>query len=123
MALIDVVKKKSVNFPRGKATVSAKKLPIGVSKIRIALSREGWPDTGQEIAQLRCEVSMDNGLTWPFHAAIGVMGGDFINRDGSIASESFLAIDLPEKDNPNRMLRGTINIEVPMKTAINIQVE
>lgn len=110
-------------YNQGVDTFGPVSIPVGATKLTLRATRDGWPDTGAEVIQIMARLSLNGGNTWVDWAGFGTYGGDARQRDGSIAAESTMVIDLPDPQNPQRQLRGVITIQRALNTAITVTTE
>lgn len=98
-------------------------IPVGTDKHVVSVSRESWPDTGASVIEVSALCSFDGGLTWMFAGGFTAHGGESPPhfRTGLPQAESFMAIPLPDLDNPLRRLKVSIRPAVPLRTRLTVE--
>ena len=111
------------NYPSAKQTSGVYDVALGVTQVTLRASRLSWPNTGQEVIQASFDLSFDGGATWisPY-CGFGARGGDYYFRTGILAEYSMVTIALPQPDNPNRKIRGTMNTTTNLRTKIEAEI-
>ena len=109
-------------IPMGKFESVICKLPLDCNATRVFVKRDGWPDTGGDVIEIKKWFSFDDGATWLFGGSSTHVGGDWVHRDGNIMADSILTtFDIPNSKANNRLIKIELNPMVPLDTAISIQ--
>ncbi len=110
-------------YPTGRNVSGAYTVPVGITQITLRASRVSWPDTGAEVIRASFDLSMDGGATWisPY-CGFGAMGGDHYDRNDVLMPYSWVQIRLPQPDNPNRRIRGGMNVISSLRTGIEVEM-
>ena len=108
----------------GRASVSVA-LESGVTSFGVQADCVNWPERGHAVSVVRlmAEISYDGGLNYREHNAIGA-GGErpaqgFV-ADGSVSG---FASRLRDPQNPNRMIRVTLEVSEPLDTRVILETD
>lgn len=99
-------------------------MALGVIEIKATFTRENWPLTNVDpVLTVSVEASLDGGATFPFSAATTWRGGIVVNSRTGVpnASESISLRGIPEPDNPNRMIRASVDVLSQLRTAVTLE--
>lgn len=110
-------------YNQGTDSIGPVAIQLGASRLQVRATRDAWPSTGGEVFSVLMQISLDGGNTWQDWGGFGAFGGDIRHRDGSIAPESTFSIQLPDTQNPQRQLRGTVTVNRALNTAITVDVQ
>lgn len=78
---------------------------VGANRYMLGIVRDGLPDTTEEVVKVRLHLSTDGGGTFRTFAHFGTIGGVLlIPGTHDVLASSEVWGDLPEPDNPNRLL-------------------
>ena len=110
-------------LPAGTRNFSLLSVPVGMTRLTLALDRTDWTDANVKIA-LTLELSLDAGVTWQSVGGLTSEGGPPpVQLPGrplpaNITSGTW---QFPEETNSNRRLRGTLVISGgPLKTTATL---
>lgn len=101
--------------------ISSVKVPVGATMVRARIDRR---DMDLSLTVLwGLELSLDGGKTWISHGGASAVGKPFYDPDTmKSATESWFETSLPEPKNPNRMLRGKMDLSKNSKLGLIIEV-
>src|SRR5580765_5947368 len=120
------------NAPPGTQTSEELVIENSASRFTIALSRDAWPDTGEEVVRAGLEISYDDGGNWQYLAAFGAMGGDTGSPESTFSSElpdspppplSPEHDPPPPPEPPLRRIRATVRNLVTLSTTVTFGLE
>lgn len=121
------------NIPPGSITSDELVVPADATVFDLSLTREAWPDTGEEVIHCGLEVSFDDGQSWQYLAAFGVSGDDNSLPESSFSSaiSDYPSPPLsPEHDPPPppqqpplRKVRATLKNFVTLSTTVTFSME
>lgn len=110
----DEVLPMATRAPAAAQTFSARPIPLGVQCLGLRLNRTEFANVTSRVL-FRLEVSLDGGTTWPTAVDPGIFmevstrGGVYM-VEGVTQAYSFMYLDIPQPNNPNRMLRGGFRV-------------
>lgn len=112
-------------YPPKTRTLKAVSIPLGATKIAIRATRVNWEDTGEEIVFGKLDLSLDGGQSWKNRwIGFGARGGVVSDPvTGNVKDYSQVWREIPEPENPNRMVRGEIINTVSFRSAVSIGTE
>lgn len=110
-------------YNQGTDTIGPVSIPVGATALKVRATRDAWPDIGGEVFSVLMQISFDGGNTWMDWGGFGAYGGDVHGRDGSIVPESYCNVGLPDSQNPQRQLRGTVTVNRALNTAITVEIQ
>ena len=88
----------SRSYAPGTRTVTIPDITTDDNGIKIALTRENWPDTGSEVITGQIDGSDDGGSTWYNLTVFGYEGGQQINpRTGQVVTSCGPSVSWPER--------------------------
>jgi hypothetical protein len=99
-------------------------LEAGASRIFVALYRDAWGGANtEEVVRIRCEISLDGGVTWPWLVVdIGAVGGTVNDpKTGLPYDRMEFSNALPEPGNTNRRIRARATFAIDLSTAIEVR--
>lgn len=103
-------------------------VPLGASKVRVEFERNSWPTLPgtppeSRVIEVTAEISLDGGQTWQLLIAATTEGGDrYSHETGQLHTHSWMQTNLPEPDNPNRVGRVRMVVNVALNTQIELDV-
>lgn len=121
-------------------------IPVGLSQLWLMAERNNWPVLPggvpeNQVLRVQIELSMDNGVTWgesltipdpntpgarivtPTRLKFGTPGGVRIDIRGDEVTHAVVGpILLPQPTNPNRVARVELDIQVRLRTQIDVDV-
>jgi hypothetical protein len=109
---------KAIRLP-GKAAGDVVLIPDGAHELKVRLSRDSWPDTGEQVVQVLVELSFDDGKSWQPWIGFGAHGGDIRKADGLASSESTVYSMLPE--GISRLARVTADYKTGLMTGVTVE--
>lgn len=107
----------------GTQTIPSRSIPIGASRIELALDRTAWTDPAVTVTA-RLDLSFDDGLTWisPYMGFTAAGGIILIPVTGETLSITRVTVPLPQP-NANRRIRGTIIIVGSLTTTGTLTID
>jgi hypothetical protein len=88
----------SRSYAPGTRTVTIPDITTDDNGIKIALTRESWPDTGGDVITGQIDGSDDGGATWYNLTVFGYPGGEQINpRTGQVVTSCGPSVSWPER--------------------------
>lgn len=112
----------ATNYQAGARAFGPVAIPAGVTTISATFTREAWPLTiNDTVLQVAVEASVDGGVTYPYGSKSVWFGGVRTQRDGSTAtSETITRSSLPLTG--TRLVRATVTVLSPLRTAVTLEV-
>jgi hypothetical protein len=122
------------NYAVGTHPVAPTPVPAGVARTEILIDRADWLNAAVTM-NFRLELSLDAGATWspdpsgqeafpwaPFPITFSGRGGAMPMPGGGTLANSTVSFDVPQPDNPNRQVRGSMVVEgATLRTTITIR--
>jgi len=106
----------------GKWTLNEASLLVGEDSITFGATRDGWPDTDDDVIECYIDISLDNGQTWlERYAGFTASGGISIGRDGEPIGESVMTVGLPKNGGKKIRVRGEVNFIVPLRSEVKVR--
>jgi len=114
-------------FVKGETRSGNFSVPVGVTRFRLRLSRDDWPDIDKEGAEgeviyAEIQFSFDGGETWPMGRGIGSHGGQHFTLQGALLPEISTAERVPQRNNPNRRIRVRIRTRKDINSQVNVDL-
>jgi hypothetical protein len=115
-----------------KGTSPLFRIPQDAVVAKVALSRETWSERvgdepiDRDVIEVSIDLSLDNGVTWDVgFIGFRTSGGSPKDRDGVDTIESGVIRKLPPSrgDNPNRILRVSVENFVRLSSTVSISTE
>jgi hypothetical protein len=110
-------------------------IAAGLSRVKLTLSRNEWLNPAAKVDAI-FEISLDGGNIWSpkasgedvfpwgvFPITFSAQGGNFIGKQGQIVAFSGFDMPLPEPQNPNRQIRGFVDVKGDVvRTAVTLEI-
>ena len=106
---------------RGPLTVGipSKAVPVGIIAVGVTINRFAWP-AGTNVAAAELEISLDGGATWPQKVSVSMNGGK-INYKGNPDAPSGFQFGIPEPNNTQRLVRGSVTLTVALDCSVVVE--
>ena len=112
-----------VNYPPGTYTSGNIKLKATDSSATGTCTRNNWATVTGDIASLTINISFDGGTTWQLLVGFTTAGGNPIDpATGLPAAASSVTASIPQVGNPNRILKGTLQVFSQLTTTVSYSV-
>jgi hypothetical protein len=109
-------------YPPGTYPLQKYNLSKGQTSASASATRQNWPDIGEDVLSLILNISFDSGNTWQLLLGFTAAGGNLIDMDGKAVTTSTASTILPQPDNPNRQLSGTVTIFATLTSTVTVTV-
>lgn len=96
-------------YPNGTRTVGPFAVPVGIEKMTFSFDRSNWSQSNRKLS-VAIEYSGDSGSSWRSLCGFESEGGTSYNDDGSVSTETYLSLFLPDPQSTERMLKATVSI-------------
>jgi hypothetical protein len=110
-------------YPPGTYNLPTRNLSVGQTSVTASATRETWPDNGGDVLSLITNISYDSGKTWQLLLGFTTPGGIIIDPSTQQpATVSTATTVLPQPNNPNRVISGTVTTYVTLKSNLTVTV-
>ena len=99
----------SISRAVGTYLLPSSNVPNGISSAVLSFDRSLWTNPAGKM-EMQLEISFDNGTSWQILGAFTAEGGVVLDMLGNVATKTSIKIGVPQPQNNNRKVRGTLII-------------
>jgi hypothetical protein len=92
------------------------------TEFELGITRTSLPDTSENVMSILLEGSDDNGATWQQLVSGTLAGGEVIDRQGNVATESTFGARYDNSKPGNYRLRGSVTLLQDLTTGARLTV-
>lgn len=98
-------------------------VPAAVTGFSLEMDRDTLTtDTGSDLARAEIQLSLDNGVTWPFGWTFAVRGGVVLDKQGAPLQVSSLKTQLPGVGSTTRRVRAHMEALAAIDVGLRVTV-
>ena len=116
------------NLQAGTVVEKIVPIPVGLTEFTLRLARNNWPELpgeppDSEVIRGTVQISYDGGVTYTQGCGVGAIGGDHLDRNGVLRTETTLRSILAEPSNPNRVAKARFEVRATLNTKVDLDVD
>lgn len=118
MAILAQIARTTVSA--GVSAIPQVNVPLGVTTIRLSVTRFAWPGAGATVMSAKFEISIDGGVTWPYGVAADIGASSPFKGDPN--PPALIGLVIPgDPQNAQRRVRGSVNCAQPLDLSVLIE--